>query len=307
MRDEYVRHERVVACRRHVVQVKRTLALVDSSACQWCRREVKRIWHRVEHWLRAHAPEALAELREGVSQGDLERLQLAIGAPLPPDFMDFYRVHDGAVGQALFGGWELLSVEQALLTRGMMNDLGWGTPELPNEGQPHGPVKPLWWSAWWIPILTDASGDMFCVDLQPARGGHVGQLISFVHDSPDRKVVTASLRSWFDEFASDLEAGRYYRDDERFGWIVRVPEPARSQSATASEGRRLLSALLEIDAIELEDARDPASLIKALDSFLAKPGRTRTVHDLTTLLLNHPDVAEVYIDDDRLSLLLEQW
>jgi cell wall assembly regulator SMI1 len=36
-------------------------------------------------------------------------------------------------------------------------------------------------------------GDLYCVDLAPAKGGSNGQIIRFRHDSARRELVSASL------------------------------------------------------------------------------------------------------------------
>jgi cell wall assembly regulator SMI1 len=63
--------------------------------------------------------------------------------------------------------------------------------------EPVGPVKgEFWWNPLWIPIATNGGGDDICIDLDPAEGGKVGQIITFWHDWELREVILDSLEEW---------------------------------------------------------------------------------------------------------------
>ena len=84
-----------------------------------------------------------------------------------------------------------------------------------------GPIQPHNWNLRWLPV-TGGSGNHYCVDLDPAPGGTIGQIIWFEHDAGPIRVVASGFTAWLEQYASDLEAGRYsYR--EPFSMVDNVP------------------------------------------------------------------------------------
>lgn len=73
--------------------------------------------------------------------------------------------------------------------------------------EPSGPIKgDEWWRLGWIPFCGDGGGDHLCVDLDPADGGTVGQVISMWHDMPNRDLTGTSLTDFIEIIAADAEA-----------------------------------------------------------------------------------------------------
>jgi cell wall assembly regulator SMI1 len=70
-----------------------------------------------------------------------------------------------------------------------------------------GPVQAGWWCRSWIPIAECGIGDVICLDMNPAPGGTIGQLILYEHDFAERKVLASALLDWIRECADDLERG----------------------------------------------------------------------------------------------------
>jgi cell wall assembly regulator SMI1 len=65
-------------------------------------------------------------------------------------------------------------------------------------------------------------GDLVCLDLNPPKGGAVGQVIEVLHEDGDRTVLAASLAAWLDGFATDLESKKYLAKHELFNGLVHV-------------------------------------------------------------------------------------
>ena len=60
----------------------------------------------------------------------------------------------------------------------------------------------------------NGGGDHHCLDLAPAPGGDVGQIIRMWHDDVARCVEARSFRAWLEAYADELEHGHYsYSDD----------------------------------------------------------------------------------------------
>ena len=77
----------------------------------------------------------------------------------------------------------------------------------------HG-IKNVWFSLKWIPVCENQNGDFVCVDMDPAIGGHAGQVIEFTRDYGPTRVLARSFRDWLTNIVVELERGRYRYDDE---------------------------------------------------------------------------------------------
>jgi cell wall assembly regulator SMI1 len=77
-----------------------------------------------------------------------------------------------------------------------------------------GPVRALWTSPAWIPIvLIGGETRHLCLDLDPAPGGAVGQIIHATPKWEDRRVVAPGIDELLELLASALRNGRYTEED----------------------------------------------------------------------------------------------
>src|SRR3954467_14721384 len=83
---------------------------------------MKCVWDRIHAWLRDNAPEVLASLRPGASEGAIRAAERELGVTLPEDVREFYRIHDGQAprdrsphwARPLLYGMEWFSLEAML-------------------------------------------------------------------------------------------------------------------------------------------------------------------------------------------------
>ncbi len=180
------------------------------------------VWWRIERWLNDQAPYVLASLQAGATIADIAETEALLGVRLPEDVRVSYQLHNGQVtnGIGFIEERELLSLQgirqewqvwKDLLDGGEFDDR-WSTPV--------GPILTTWWSPKWIPLTANGCGDAHCVDLSPAMGGTVGQIITMRHDDTERTLIASSFAGWFETFATDLEMGRY-RYSERDHSLVK--------------------------------------------------------------------------------------
>ena len=172
---------------------------------------MEKIWKRIEAWLEENAPETLADLRPGASEADVRKAEKALSVRLPEDMAASYAVHDGARGGSapLFGDYTLLSLEAAVKEWKTLKKLARGGVFEFMTGKPAPRVKPDWWNPRWIPVASNSSGDFLCADLDPARPGKAGQIVSFLRADAARELVAKDFKSWLSGFAKDLESGGY--------------------------------------------------------------------------------------------------
>lgn len=173
---------------------------------------IDRLWERIEAWLEMHTPDIAHALVGGVTEETIWQAEAIMGLALPEDVRASYRRQNGyalgsfLLGQALF--YDLTSVahgQQGL--KNMWADLLSSEARTPKALE--GPIQPVWWHPAWLPLTGDGAGDLWCIDLAPAPGGQVGQIISFSHEIGPTRVIAASLQALLSTFADQLEAGHY--------------------------------------------------------------------------------------------------
>jgi cell wall assembly regulator SMI1 len=101
----------------------------------------------------------------------------------------------------------------------MLRDVLQGVANL-SPCQTQGPVRPVWIDPLWVPVTDNGAGNFLCLDLHPAEGGHYGQIIEYLHDTPIRTVVAGSFADWLSTVADDMEVGDYTITN--LGWPERA-------------------------------------------------------------------------------------
>jgi cell wall assembly regulator SMI1 len=178
-------------------------------------------WERIEQWLAAKAPEVLDNLAGPASEQELAARERALGVALPDEFAESYRLHNGQrrdVPGLTEMGW-LLPLKEAVAQRRVWKELLDGGHFVGVSSEPDVGVRDDWWSPKWIPFTHDGGGNHLCIDLDPAPGGSVGQVILMWHDDPRRELRAGSFGGWLSEFAARLERGELVYSEE-YGGIV---------------------------------------------------------------------------------------
>jgi cell wall assembly regulator SMI1 len=188
--------------------------------------EVTAAWADIEEWLTANAPKVKKSLRPPADDAKLANLQKKLKLTLPADFVASVRVHDGQRsddGCALIPGpphplglgwYELLPLTDIRREWSMMkglDDIGEFEGRKPRATRG---IQPVWWSQEWVPIADNGGGDYVCLDLAPAKGGTVGQVILFGHEGTPQRRVARSFAEWLGNLAREFKAGKYALDEE---------------------------------------------------------------------------------------------
>ena len=198
---------------------------------------MRELWNRLERWLDQNVPEILATLNPGASLQEIQEIQHILGVRLPDDYVASCLIHNGQNQElpALIPSGFRGSIGGALLALGVTNDSSFHTvlsewivkksvydDDMYDEGgRLSEAVKDAWWVPSWIPITSNGAGDGDHLDLDPGKGGRWGQVIAFVHDDYDDRVVQApSFRTWFEQIVEGLEQGTIVNDEE-YGLISR--------------------------------------------------------------------------------------
>lgn len=192
------------------------------------------LWNRLERWLEQNVPDILPTLNPGASIQEIEAIQTILGMKLPDDYVASCLIHNGQNQESpgLVPSGMQGSIGGTLMALGVRDDSLFSTVfgewammkqiydtdpniHLSEGGRLDQTVKDRWWVPGWIPIASNGGGDYSCLDLDPGEGGRWGQVIAFVHDDYDYRVVEApSFRAWFDQLVEGLEKGSIVNDEE---------------------------------------------------------------------------------------------
>lgn len=185
---------------------------------------MRETWDRLEAWLQTHTPWIYEELAPSATEAQLRAAEEAMGCTLPADFRDSYRIHDGTVpfhiwmkGRGAYYGmrpsgflydaedfkdlasvvrvWSELSRSRFPIVPGVLCNV-------------QGPVKQEGSYRTKIP-LAGAANVMYYLDLDPAPGGLVGQVIRYTADDVRAVYVAPSYGEWLATMARLLEEGVY--------------------------------------------------------------------------------------------------
>lgn len=174
------------------------------------RRRMAEVWQRIETWLIAHHPAKVEMLSPPAAAEDVQTLEAGIGRSLPQSLRASLMVHNGESDEpvGLLYGYELLSTSRILDEWTTMRDVaaGWSKEQNTSPDPVEG-VQPRHWHVGWIPIAGDGGGNFFCVDADPATGGHLGQVLFFDHELGPEQVAARDLEDWLTAFAGKLETG----------------------------------------------------------------------------------------------------
>ncbi|MGN6319908.1 SMI1/KNR4 family protein [Trinickia sp.] len=167
---------------------------------------IAQTWSRFDAWMKA-TPDAVPEGFKGPATDDEIRvLEGALGVKLPDDFIASLKIHNGQVSRYKAG----FHIEILLDVKGILSEWsGWrdlvvqgafeGTTSDPDSG-----VKDDWFNLGWIPFTADGMGNCLCLDLDPAPGGTVGQVIRVWHDDERRECLALSFEQWLDRTVKEL-------------------------------------------------------------------------------------------------------
>ena len=79
-------------------------------------------------------------------------------------------------------------------------DYGFGVQE--------GPIKRNYWNRRWIPFAENQCGDNIYLDLDPAEGGNVGQIVDWWTDRGLSKLIAPDFLPWLDDISRAIKTGK---------------------------------------------------------------------------------------------------
>lgn len=174
----------------------------------------------IDSWLRRNNPDYYLDLRPGATQQQIEAAERRLGLQLPEALRQLYMWRDGQPNNcygSFYYNFMFPQLETAVASAETMNN-NFEEGEVPDD----------WWLPSWFPFLDNGAADMICVDTAGAFGGIVGQVLWFMHETPDRNIEYPSVEAWGSTFALSLERGLWQPSD--YGYF-----PVDSRNPDASD------------------------------------------------------------------------
>lgn len=196
---------------------------------------IEALWTRLQAALAKHAPAVLESLGKPAKAASVAKLEAEFGMQIPGALKRSWAIHDGQDrdddSNLLFVDFPFFSVaavrEEMKQMRVVAKSLGtiddqddfvaWHALVADGVGTIDGPVKARDFNPKWLPIGS-VNGNIFrYIDLDPAPGGTLGQVIEVDPEGVSWRVVAASFAALLERFTVALEAGQLGWDDPDCG------------------------------------------------------------------------------------------
>jgi cell wall assembly regulator SMI1 len=183
---------------------------------------VKDAWTRLKKWASLNLPKTIEHLNRPAAAAQIQEFENAIGARLPNEVREHFRVHNGQnEGPGIVFGLPFLSLQDSL-----SNWKGWidGYDSCIQDGSaaasdqlcssfPSEFVRQAYFNKGWIPITYDSSGNHVGIDLDPGPKGTTGQVIIFGRDDEFHPVLARNWAQFLTDLADELERGNFRIDN----------------------------------------------------------------------------------------------
>lgn len=169
--------------------------------------QARLVWRNCYALLDEWAPEIRQRLPPGATAAIIAETERCIGRPLPPIVAELYKVHNGFGLPAILEGKSqytpLLSLEDALAEwRFKVSSVGDAKHRPPNHRSEG--VRAAYWVQGWLPIATFGNGDLLFLDLDPAPGGRLGQIVEWLHEEHSFPVRDRDIGTYMEHLDVDV-------------------------------------------------------------------------------------------------------
>jgi cell wall assembly regulator SMI1 len=180
---------------------------------------MERSFEILAQWIEQQDPNRRRPLNEPASADEIAATERRLGLKLPAAVRNLYCLANGQPSDAvsLEGSFVLLSLDGIVEAAAFLND------EFPDGVNVHASddasvdadpgIRASWWSRSWVPIMENGGGDYLFVDLDPAKAGNQGQIITYFHDEMFRSLVAPGLDAMLEDLAARLASGRCRIED----------------------------------------------------------------------------------------------
>jgi molybdopterin molybdotransferase len=165
------------------------------------------LWKRIAKWYRRHAPPEALSLGRPATSKEIALVESILDVKFPRGVWESYRIHNGSNDTWVFeySGY-YLSLKDIVQSWAILLPLAENPEYRELRTSPQGPIKENVWNKRWIPVTGSGSGDHLCIDLDPASGGALGQVIEYSHEEGPKRCVANSFGEWLTKFVGQLES-----------------------------------------------------------------------------------------------------
>lgn len=159
------------------------------------------------------APKLVEALQPLATQSQFDELAKVVGQPLPEGLVRLYSEHNGHDPKKFVNfafGYVFLPIED--VTK-QCTDYTNVKPSPLKNADP-GIRSEYTFAPQRIPIGDDKGTSLICVDLDPAEGGLLGQVIQLDYDFSVALKVADSVEHYAEIFLADLQAGLYHLNED---------------------------------------------------------------------------------------------
>ncbi|SIO64995.1 Cell wall assembly regulator SMI1 [Singulisphaera sp. GP187] len=213
---------------------------------------VEASWKRIDAWLTLHVPSLKAEMGKGATSEAIAKAEATLGVEFPDAVRASYAVHDGSGSVSLFPSGDYLSLDGMLEQYKIWKELvDEGTFD-DEESDPEGPIQKVHYHLNWIPLTHNGDGDHALIDLAPAEGGNVGQLIDFSHETGPENVAAHGLAEYLSILADGFESGAGVVEETYIEWHQETGMARSAFGVLHSPKGNVRQALLRVHRRDLE-------------------------------------------------------
>jgi cell wall assembly regulator SMI1 len=201
--------------RDHFLALRERAPVVQATGGESLRR-IASSWKVIEAVLKENAHSAYKALKPPATEAAIVGLERLVNAKLPRDLIASFQIHNGMRGHDCFVNYmSLLPVAgmryvlRCQRRVQLMGEFG-GNPYV-QTAKIKNDVR---WRIGWIPVMTDAGGNLLVLDLDPASAGSRGQMFPWFNNGEGKmRVVAESFAAWIDSLAEELLHRRFGLDN----------------------------------------------------------------------------------------------
>ncbi|MFI6469838.1 SMI1/KNR4 family protein [Streptomyces sp. NPDC050516] len=161
-------------------------------------RQVTEAWHRIEEWLREHAPASHAALLPGAGGAEICAVEEVYGMRMPEDLRTLWKLTGGGAG-CFFGDYDLTS-----FGRGMEFYQGQMRFQQKEGGNDANGIP--WWRPNWIPVFSNSRDSQAFVKYLDCESGLLYSWDRYgMNNYGTEKEELDSIGTYLEEVADALE------------------------------------------------------------------------------------------------------
>jgi cell wall assembly regulator SMI1 len=167
---------------------------------------MKKYWAKIEAWFDENEPAILSTFNDGATEDEFTALKQLVGFELPKDFVAFYTIHNGQNAGGVYNSAiiepdseGLSSIGKIMETYKLYQGMNAHATAVSEKDVEAG-IKPLYWTESWLPIMEDGMGNSYFIDLDPADGGNMEQIIFRDYQGPTYELIAKSFKTWIKEY-----------------------------------------------------------------------------------------------------------